>query len=788
MKCTSPKGFGGNKMKRNVKNDKVIKAMTIGLAAMIAATSAPVNVYADEPADNVDQGNDDVQEGEQGGGEQESSVSVSEVTAADPAIAVAEELVSAPAQADGVMTADAVVAPGGLIPVAETAVEGLLVLPAEGQTAEQTPQLPGVENALDKLDKASDKVGEVKADLAGFEAALAADGQTEAAPIEAVKPGLSVEDGGITGKDIQVLNTSESEEYYEDETPVGGENVDHYDEAVNGNTFHSAAEDKKPFVKSIVDDYTEAYDNFQSFLSDNSDESKIKAFDAAARADEKLTKQENKIKELDEAIKDSAAAEEALKKAKDELNTVKTIRDKYVAVMTEYFRKAGFNDSNKKAFNEDGSINISYCKEQMGESTINAKAESLDKNVMMLSRSLLRELVTVEIKKNDGTNIDFNGTGDKNEKPQDTLEGVVFLNHQNHDQVASQSGNHNQAGDVVKSVKGDQLYQIAADKNLKDGGRTNRFVVTYIDDKGVKQTAYYNYVLKNTNKGDKELDLENGIFYLAQITQDENGKWVANQVDTLYDDFKLYANGGKIDAALKAVEAAEQKSAELKDAVNAIRNKVLGVAPTAREEFDGNDDEYKEYLEGFNAEYDSMFEDLKVATKYSRVKLSALRELIGERPVITTDDEDTSDDTSDDTPSTVIPGPGGFTYTIPGGYTLPSGMLDAFGGTGTTGSAGGGGTASGVLGERVPEEAVNAATPLKYTKLPALKKNNTNKKAKLVKIEDPETPLASMPMEDSVEFSWWWLLLIFLLGATGKKMYDNYQEKKREEEAAKLGK
>ena len=37
-------------MKRNVKNDKVVRAITIGLAAMIAATSVPMNVLADETA------------------------------------------------------------------------------------------------------------------------------------------------------------------------------------------------------------------------------------------------------------------------------------------------------------------------------------------------------------------------------------------------------------------------------------------------------------------------------------------------------------------------------------------------------------------------------------------------------------------------------------------------------------------------------------------------------------------------------------------------------------------
>lgn len=794
--------------RKDIKNDKVLRAITIGLATMIAATSAPLNVYAAEDQ----QSGDDVEAGggeqNNGGGEQQATpIDVSEVTAADAALPVAAELVSTPVQADGVMTADAVAAPGGLIPVAETAVEGLLVLPAEGQTAEQTPQLPGVENALKQLETAAGSVQEVKEDLAGFEAALAADGQAEAAPIEAGFPGLSVEDGGITDKDIQVLNTSEPEEYYEDKTPVGGENVDHYDESVNGNEFHSATEDEKPFVKSIVDDYTEAYDNFQNFLSDNSDESKIKAFDAAARADEKLTKQENKIKELDEAIKDSAAAEQALKKAKEDLETVKTIKTKYDAVMTQYFKEMITNfDQNvqeKGLLNGDGSINADNCiallKEQKKdkkndpekskanyEGAINKKADNPGGTLTTSARVLFCDVVKQYIEEGlGGSDVKFT-MNDKSQKSVDEL---------NKDNVGN-------------------LYKFYKEKDgdiLLTGGRNWRFTVSYIPEGGTeenRETKYFNYVYKsnkvddNTGKsrGD-ELDIENGIFYLAEITKEdgENGKWVVvNDVKTPYDDYSLYANGGKIDAALKAVEDAEKKSEKLKDAVNAIRNKVLGVAPTAREEFDGTDDEYKEYIEGFNAECDSMLTNLKVATKYSRVKLNALRELIGERPEVTTGGGGETGGDGGETGGTTIPGPGGFTYTIPGGYTLPSGLLDGFGGTVTTG----GGTTSGVLGVRTgggteadeggaADSRTNVAPRADFgtvNKVLGSKQNKDNSQI-VKKIKDNEIPLAEIPnMDDEVTMNWMWLLIIFLLGATGKKMYDEYKKKKEAEEAAKINK
>ncbi|MCR5301891.1 MAG: hypothetical protein K6E49_05580 [Lachnospiraceae bacterium] len=35
-------------MKRSVKNDRVLRAITIGLATMIAATSAPITVLAED--------------------------------------------------------------------------------------------------------------------------------------------------------------------------------------------------------------------------------------------------------------------------------------------------------------------------------------------------------------------------------------------------------------------------------------------------------------------------------------------------------------------------------------------------------------------------------------------------------------------------------------------------------------------------------------------------------------------------------------------------------------------
>ncbi|MCR4692028.1 MAG: hypothetical protein K5739_11850 [Lachnospiraceae bacterium] len=50
-------------MRKNIKNDKVLRAITIGLATMIAATSAPVTVLADDDTDPVEDTNKETEQG-----------------------------------------------------------------------------------------------------------------------------------------------------------------------------------------------------------------------------------------------------------------------------------------------------------------------------------------------------------------------------------------------------------------------------------------------------------------------------------------------------------------------------------------------------------------------------------------------------------------------------------------------------------------------------------------------------------------------------------------------------
>ena len=778
-------------MKRNVKNEKVLKAITIGLATMIAATSAPVNVWADgdqtQNVNNEDQNND------------EAKAEINE--AVETANEYAEELV--PPAEEASVSDETSPAPEGSIPAAVEMV-GLLVTSEDGQTS----QVPGVTDALTQLGEASDKVVEVKGDLNEISNIVATDDKLGAAPIETEFSVPSAEDGYVEGDDenvegvsILVLKTNELEEqegkpaYYDDETPVGGgeegpKSVDYYDENVNGSDFYDSAKDEKPFIKSIVDDYTDAVGYFKQYQNDNTDQSLANAFDAAAEADRKLTIEENKIKALDEAIKDSKAAEEALKAASKDLEAVKAIKEKYDTVMRQYFSKMIVNFDQQKVFNDDGSINTAECvkvlelqKGDQFETSINDKADNPDKNGGNLTtpaRKLFCDLVKAHIEELGGKDVKFEVITQSHKEGNKTIIDATEFKSIDNVNV----GNLNKISD-----------------GLKDGGRRNRFAVSYTLNSEEK-TAWFNYVYKSTaketiTKGGKtetvdrgdELDIDNGILYLAEITV-ENGDLKINKVDTRYDDYSLYANGGLIDNAVNAVKAAEDKSATLKAAVNSIRNKILGVNP----------DEYSEET------LDNMFAELKVSAKYSRVKLNALRELIGPRPdiyfggggpeggVIPGGDITEGDDAD---VSVVVDPVGGVTFSSTSyGVTpiiLPS-TTAIFGGTGTAGGEG-----SGVLGVRtgnredIGANKITTPAPNKgVVTIPAsLDNTNTNKNGKgigkLVKLEDPVVPLAERPNEEGSSRTWGGIAFLLALGAIGKKMYDDIKKKREEEEARRAG-
>lgn len=142
--------------RKDIKNDKVLRAITIGLATMIAATSAPLNVYADEAEPATADGT---------GGEQDKNNSV-EVTDenVNGGIDAANELFeSATDSIEPVINNEGDAKGDGLLPVAiNDAV-------AAGQVVDAND---GIITAAEDLITAAGAVAETEQDLENVKTAL----------------------------------------------------------------------------------------------------------------------------------------------------------------------------------------------------------------------------------------------------------------------------------------------------------------------------------------------------------------------------------------------------------------------------------------------------------------------------------------------------------------------------------------------------------------------------------------------------------------------------------------
>ncbi|MBR4574469.1 MAG: hypothetical protein IKO16_06130 [Lachnospiraceae bacterium] len=80
--------------RKNIKNDKVLRAITIGLATMIAATSAPVNVWADDDSVDESSESDEAYDSEVGEAEQAAEETEESVESASESVSEAIEMIT----------------------------------------------------------------------------------------------------------------------------------------------------------------------------------------------------------------------------------------------------------------------------------------------------------------------------------------------------------------------------------------------------------------------------------------------------------------------------------------------------------------------------------------------------------------------------------------------------------------------------------------------------------------------------------------------------------------------
>ncbi len=782
-------------MRRTTVNRNVLKAMTIGIAAVIATTSVPMNVYAAEN-DPVDGNNQSGEQGQGGETTQTQAPEIDVVTAAEVAddVTVTEEAQSAVEAAIDVVddytelnakdseVIDDLKEADDLLKGENLSDDNLNVALVQSEVASQN--LDDLEESLnsvylknsDKDHKGDDRLqydverdqdgnlivetdanGNEKPVIDGSQAVTQISGQYNSANDNNKRSTQGVYQDGMKEIQAAIKDRENGNE--------AGANA-HLDKAA---TFLAASTEK------LADSDKELKEAWAQYTA---------AADAAQAANEALANAKN----VSGAIYDSKAAEAKLEAAQKKADKLAAISQQYYAVMVEYFK----NDSKTLVLDDEGKLDAGLSA-QAARNT-NTKqvnvTEGITNDTWNYGRGLFNLLINYKLEEEGATDIKI-GTQTGDEAA--TAEAGWYLKSQAGTIVSVSSD-----GKTTKSSTGNQTWVKKTD--TKVNGRDTRIKVTYTDDNGDPQTKYYNYICKA--KADKyegaNVDLENGVIYVAEVTYDEETKtWDYAKYNpdgsVFLDNYNLTKDYTE---AKEKVAAAAAEVKKLRAEVEAIETKVsdnntrLTDLKTKLDKAQEAYDASKQSLQDFQDVYDLMMGNYVPKQIGEADIVLPSDDTVTDDTVITTDDtiddttadtddtfvpaDDAADDAADDgdvTPGTVIDA-GGVTVTVPG-MTLPAGFAFNAGGVAVNG---GGAVVDAVIEDGgVPlAESVEAPETVK-------KENKVNK---IKNIKDNKTPLANDPIEQGAKMSWWWLLIIFLLGATGKKMYDEYQKKQEEKAAA----
>ncbi len=827
-------------MKRNVKNEKVLKAITIGLATMIAATSAPVNVFAtedDQDNNNLTIPNNDESSNEQSINAAETVEGQAETEVGEAQSAVQEVVyIPNPVENNDFATASLNDFAESLNPEVSVEIvslvdsdqDGIIDTDENGNiiTKNETVEYLGESNIVDVLDAVDVDLNNVKNDL---EDAKAADKEADQAA------------GDVAGE-------------FKNAVDVVAEATKPADEA-------KALLDKVNDPNSSAADIQDAFNKLGEVLPEDTEayvEAKKTAFTSIKNkyitAKGNLTDAENK---LDVALK--YAGEQDVKNAQARVDAAKD----WVDDISEAYSKVGGDLAKETADKEK-------IEAQLGKT--NNKWESQALLIVEVVKDYILPRIETEGEVTDLQQTKADGVNAQNSKRYiftykvNGKEKTLYFNYDKDDRTINPNDMWATLGSSkniviyersLEEVEADEYIvnynkQInskwkptnnAAFKNDVNNGRYDVFVFKNID--GVNE-----YKTRVELENDKATLNEDGTFEfegksyrkVEQTTSKTEGAKTFNVAEYIKDFNKFadeYENyGEKINTASQQLEEAQTAITELSGAINSIKpggdrifNKLaphnfgMVIADQPVEvSFDDIVKELKPYLTADEIEAlksaDSTADALDIldgALGRAEEELNGLQDKLDklkeERDEIasklfpgTVDDTDdgvadSADDDSDDDGSDDDDTAGDAGFAGPSGYVASSGFgatpiilpstTAIFGGTGTAGGEG-----SGVLGARtgnredIGANKITTPAPNKgVVTIPANIDSNTNSKGKgketLIKLEDPVVPLAESPFEDSTRLNWGWLLIIFLLGATGKKLYDEYKKKQEEANAAK---
>ena len=720
--------------KNNIKNEKVLRAITIALATMITVTASPVMVLADE---NADSDNDTNTSGSEGSSEETSSSS-SEASSQSEETSTVSEAASVCESAEAIIegVSETEDAPAISLPetieeaaVAVVAVEASFVAPAETLEQIQTE----LTEAGEFVEAAKTDVETAQADLtAASEAQGMADTMTTAATasVGTINSGIETINKAAEAANSATANLASMEEglaqansAYESASAA----------AVQAEAEYQAAEIAHAKAVAELDKANEAIRNAQG---------------NATAAQERMKAAQAKVDALEKKVT-------TLAENKDELEA---LRDQYYNFLVHYYR----NDTNTAVYKADGSLDL---EKSAAKAVADSKAVNpgFTTNTLYLGRDLLKELVTLKLTMNgaDADSIVFAAEGYGNVE-KTAAEGNLVKDNKGNARVTVNEGS-----------KYTQYWENQDGEN----GRNNHAKVTYTKN-GEQVTEYYNYVAKASFYNDT-MDLENGTIFLAAVEKGEDGKWhaAADNSDFSFSNYSKLLEA--INIATKASEDMTEynRAKEAVDAATAEVDRLKGELDKLNKvSVDGS------VLAGLKAALEQAQEDLAEA-KETR---DALADKVAQARAIAASIDLSRFEGSEEVSAIAGDIVAAAEATAVTATATASSEATA---AAQAEAAAPAEAASGVLGARVDEYSTGAAeeTGKEEVKITIVADEETEEDAnikavmddtkKLVKIEDNEIPLAEMPYETDGSISWFWLLVITLLGATGKAMYENYMNK-----------
>ena len=799
-------------MRKNVKNDKVLKAITIGLAAMIAATSVPVTVLADDTTNEGENSKSEptpCENAESESSKTESSCETAENTYVDTVQTIVAD---APAETPAETPAP-VVEGDGTTPVAQqptvaevfdpviAAALGLLdenenVITANFDNAEA--DLTGTENSAKVfLDVAN--TNDVKAD----ESATEATQSVQAAEVIAVNV-VSAVNGAQTQANalVDTINDQTSDQATIDQAYTDLDNlVNSTNEAVSGQKT-AYAEQKAKYneaIKKLV-----AFENaYQSALSSSSGAvDKAKANLAKAREDVK--KLEDALGEVsydfDEKELNVAEAEDLVLEARGA--DWKNQRALLYSILENYIAKDA----------DEGSVEISYTKGFNGQNSSTATL-TYSVNGVKITKYYNYDRADRKIYDND----QWKGIGgSKNIIIYQRTEEEVLADLYNLDYYRKLNGrdftdNEKNGADFKAKVNAGD-YDVFAFNSVDEEGKSVTVFKTRDElikglvnpESGITQNEDGTFIFGGV-AGHKVVQSTLAQDTIIDVQKDEELNAFVGTMERKYAEYN-----GKITRTKNDIATAETKAKNLKKTINTLQNKnrfvstykdketkeliVTGILKRDLGDFLTDDqikkiktvDDAINLLNGLLEKTDAKIEEAELVLKEITDKRDELKEQLYP-DVVEEDDDDDDDSSTDTTPSTGDPSydAGTGTITIPG-YDAPI-ILPSYSPSGVLGVRTDASTdgVGGLQLDGIGDTGNDEKNELKIN--PIVKKNTVNKNRLGKKISDPAVPLAAIPdvEDDSVTMNWMWLLIIFLLGATGKKMYDEYKKKVEAEEAAK---